>query len=142
MKDLKRILFFTCGTLSVAVGILGMFLPILPTTPFLLFAVFCYSRSSERFYQRLLNNRWCGDYIRNYREGRGMRRKHKTVALVLLWLAISYSALAATDALWIKIVLFGVAAGVTIHLLMMKSYTPDAEQETMPEQYDLTEETP
>ena len=119
---LLRWLLILAGSLSVALGILGVFLPVLPTTPFLLLAAACYGRSSERFYHWLLTNRWCGEYIRNYREGKGIRLRHKITALSLLWLLIGYAAVFAVPYMWIRIVLLIIAVGVTIHLVMIKTY--------------------
>jgi len=116
-----RTLLVIAGTLSVALGVLGMFLPVLPTTPFLLLAAWCYSRGSDGFYRRLLNNRWCGEYIRDYREGRGISARRKGFAIALLWLTIGYAAIFAVSAWWAKALLFGIAAGVSVHLLRMKT---------------------
>lgn len=88
---LMRALLVVCGTLCVSLGVLGIFLPLLPTTVFLLMAAACYARSSDRFYQRLITNRWLGHYIVNHREGRGMRRRDKIVTLVMLWTGIGTS---------------------------------------------------
>ena len=66
MKKLVRVLLLLGGTLCVILAVVGMFVPVLPTTPLLLLAAVCYARSSERFYRWLLTNRWCGPYIRNY----------------------------------------------------------------------------
>jgi len=76
------------GTASVGTGIVGAFLPILPTTPFLLLAAYLYARSSERLHGRLLGNRLVGDYLRRYYERRSMSRRHKAVTLVLMWSAL------------------------------------------------------
>jgi len=67
-----RVALIVVGTISTALGILGIFVPILPTTPFLLLAAACYSRSSQRFYDWLLNNKYFGNYIRNYLEKKGI----------------------------------------------------------------------
>ena len=80
MHSLIKIILISVGSLSVLLGILGIFLPLLPTTPFLLLAALCYSRSSERFYQWLVTNRWFGEYIRNYREGRGITSNRHSAA--------------------------------------------------------------
>ena len=72
---LKKYLWILGGTVCVALGILGIFLPILPTTPFLLLAAYCYTRGSARLYNRLLNRSWLGGYIRNYREGLGIIKR-------------------------------------------------------------------
>lgn len=121
MPRIARIALTVIGTLSVALGVLGMFLPLLPTTPFLLLAAVCYSHGSQRFYQWLLNNRWCGEYIRNYREGRGIALRQKLVSITLLWLAIGYSVLFVAQALWLQLLLGLIATGVTLHLLRLKT---------------------
>jgi len=121
MKDLTRILLIVIGTLFVALGVLGMFLPVLPTTPFLLLAAICYARSSKRFYNWLMTNRWCGEYIRNYREGRGITLRHKILTISLLWLTIGYAAWFVVSLWWVKLILFGIAAGVTLHLVKIKT---------------------
>lgn len=125
MNDLKRTLLIACGTLSVALGVVGILFPVLPTTPFLLLAAVCYARSSERFYHWLLTNRWLGEYIRNYREGRGIPLKQKVLTITLLWLSIGYAAVFVVPFWWLKLILFGIAAGVTIHLVRTKTYRPE-----------------
>ena len=116
-----RALLLVGGTVCVALGILGIFLPVLPTTPFLLLAAACYARCSERAYHWLMTNRWCGEYIRNYREGNGVLLRHKLLAISLLWLMIGYAAFFAVRLLWVKILLLCIAAGVTVHLVMIRT---------------------
>lgn len=127
MKGLTRTLLIVSGTLCVALGILGMFLPVLPTTPFLLLAAICYARSSKRFYNWLMTNRWFGAYIRNYREGRGITLKQKVLTISLLWLTIGYAAWFVLSLWWVKLILFGIAIGVTVHLIRIKTFKPDAQ---------------
>jgi len=79
------------GNFFVALGILGILLPLLPTTPFLLLAAACYFRSSEKFYNWLMNNKWLGNYIKNYREKKSIPLKVKVLCLSILWLTIGYS---------------------------------------------------
>ena len=109
------------GTFFTGLGIIGIFIPILPTTPFLLLAAACYARGSERFYNWLLSNRLFGKYIRNYREGKGIPLIVKVVTISLLWLTILISALFFVQLLVIKIILIGIAVGVTIHILYVKT---------------------
>ncbi|KPL75786.1 YbaN family protein [Levilinea saccharolytica] len=109
------------GTLFVGLGLVGIFLPVLPTTPFLLLAAVCYARSSQRFYDWLLNNRWFGEYIRNYREGKGVHLHHKVSALVLLWGTIGAAVLLWVQNGWVRALLLVIAAGVTIHLVQLKT---------------------
>lgn len=124
MDKVKRIALTVCGSLCVALGVVGMFMPILPTTPFLLLAAVCYARRSKRFYDWLLTNRWCGGYIRNYREGKGITRQQKVLTITLLWLSIGSTAWFAVSLWWVKLILLGIAVAVTTHLLRIKTFTP------------------
>jgi uncharacterized membrane protein YbaN (DUF454 family) len=116
----KRRLLIGAGTLSTGLGIIGIFIPILPTTPFLLLAAACYMRSSERFYQWLINNRIFGAYVRNYIEGRGMPVRIKIFTILLLWLAIGLSITFGVQNIIIRIVLICIAIGVTAHISLIK----------------------
>ena len=112
----------TVGTLSVGLGVLGIFLPLLPTTVFLLLAAACYARSSDRFYLWLVNHRWLGTYIRNHYEGRGMRRRDKIVTLVALWAGIGATAVWSVETLWVRLVLLAIASAVTVHVARLKVF--------------------
>jgi uncharacterized membrane protein YbaN (DUF454 family) len=117
------------GTLCVALGVIGIFLPLMPTTVFLLLAAACYARSSDRFYQKLIHNRFLGAYIRNSREGRGMRRRDKAVTLTILWIGIGATIIWTAHALWLRLLLLAIAAAVTVHVAKVPAFTvaPDSE---------------
>ena len=115
-------MLITAGTICVGLGALGIFLPLLPTTPFLLLAAACYIRSSEKFYRWLITNKWFGSYIRNYREGRGVPLSTKVIAISLLWITIGYSALFVVGSLFFRAILILIAFGVTTHLVLLKTY--------------------
>jgi len=117
-----RYLLIISGTIFLGFGIIGIFLPILPTTPFLLLAAACYARSSKRFYNWLMNNRWFGNYIKNYRDGRGVPLKFKIFTIFLLWITIIVSVFLVINNYWVKIILILIAIGVTIHILTIKTY--------------------
>ena len=119
MRRITRYLWVAGGTLAVALGIVGIFLPLLPTTPFLLLAAFLYARGSERFYAWLLGNRWFGGYLRRYREHRAMTRRHKAFTLTLLWIGIGASAGFLVPQGWARLLLAVVAVGVTAHILRL-----------------------
>lgn len=121
MKRIKQVAWVAGGVVCVGLGGGGMFLPILPTTPFLLLAAVCFARGSRRFYDALLANRWCGAYIRNYREGRGMLRAHKAATLALLWLTIGSTVLLAVERRWVRLALLGIASAVTLHIWKIKT---------------------
>lgn len=114
-------LLVVLGTLSVSLGVIGIFVPILPTTPFLLLAAFFYARSSPRFLHVLLHNRWLGAYIRNYREGRGIPLRMKAITITGLWTTIGLTIIMAVASPWGRLALVGVAVAVTVHLLKIKT---------------------
>ena len=116
----KRRLLIGAGTLSTGLGIIGVFIPILPTTPFLLLAAACYMRSSERFYQWLIYNRVFGVYVSNYIEGRGMPIRIKIFTIMLLWLTIGLSITFGVQNIVLRIVLICIAIGVTVHVGLIK----------------------
>ena len=119
--SIQRWLLIIIGLIAVGVGTIGIFVPLLPTTPFYLLAAACFFRSSDRLYRWLIGNKWCGPYIRNYREHRAIPRHAKIVALILLWGTIGHAVLALLDQLWLRILLVTIAAGVTIYLLSLKT---------------------
>ena len=119
-KKILKALYFIGGTISLILGIIGIVLPILPTTPFLLLAAACYARSSEKFYNWLLNNRILGSYIRNYIEGRGMPIKVKIFTISMLWITILISAFLIIQIIWVRVVLIIIAIAVTIHIILIR----------------------
>lgn len=121
LGKVKRGLLIAAGSVSLGLGVLGIFLPLLPTTPFLLLTAACYVRSSERLNSWLMIHPSLGKFIQDYRAGRGMPLRAKVVALVLLWGTITTSAIFAVSALWARLLLAAVAIGVTIHLLSIKT---------------------
>lgn len=102
----------------VGLGVVGIVLPVLPTTPFLLLALWFFGRSSERLRHWILNNRVFGGYIRAYRSGRGMPVKMQIWTLVFLWITIGFSTWA-TGLIWLKISLLVIATAVTVHIIML-----------------------
>ncbi len=124
-NKLSNIIFkyslITAGTLFIGLGILGIFLPVLPTTPFLLLAAVCYGKSSQRFHHWLINNRWLGSYIKNYHEKTGISLRTKILSIAFLWIMISYSAFYVIDVVYGKIILILIATGVTIHIISLKA---------------------
>jgi len=102
-------------------GIIGIFIPILPTTPFLLLAAACYARSSKKFYDWILTNKWFGNYVRNYIQKKGIPLKVKVLALALLWITIGCSVVFAVQLFIVKLILILVAIGVSIHILSFRT---------------------
>lgn len=120
-SNLSRWVLIIVGSFFAGLGILGIFLPLLPTTPFLLLAAACYIRSSERLYNWLLNNKWIGRYIKNYLEGKGVPLKSKVLSISALWITIGYSVFFVVNIFPVRIILILIAIGVTIHLLSIRT---------------------
>lgn len=118
-KYIKALLIII-GSLSAILGVIGIFLPLVPTTPFLLLAIACYSRSSTRLYNVLCNNKLLGRYLRNYREGRDISPQTKSIILFMLWLSIGYSVVYRVQNPWAKGVMLLIALGVTVHVFFIK----------------------
>lgn len=117
MKKLYTVL----GAVSLGLGLLGVFLPLLPTTPFLLLAAALFFKGSPRLYDWLLNHPVLGTYIRNFRENRAVTLRTKIVSISMLWTTILLSAFLAVGVWWLRIVLIAIAAGVTWHILSFKT---------------------
>lgn len=125
INKLKKTLLVIAGTAFVTIGIIGIFVPLLPTTVFFLLAAYCYARSSKKFYDKLLNNKWFGSYIKNYREKKGISLRVKIVSLLVLWITILYSGFVISENIYVRIGLLIIAIGVSIHLLTLKTYKPE-----------------
>lgn len=116
--DFMRWLLIAAGYTSVGLGLAGMFLPLLPTTPFLLLAVVCFAKSSPRLHEWLVSHPRLGSYIHAYRDGRGMPRRAQATTIAVLWMTMGLSA-------WwvnrptISGILLGVAVGVTAFILYL-----------------------
>ena len=125
-----RVLFIVLGFFFVTVGAIGIVLPLLPTTVFLLLAAACFAKSSPRFYHWLLNNRLFGAYIKNYLEKKGIPKKVKASTILLLWITIICSAIFVVHALWIRLILLSIAMGVSIHILSIRASNQEAVADT------------
>ena len=127
---MKKILLIIGGSISLALGVIGIFLPLLPTTCFLLLAAGCYVKSSEKLYNWLINHRILGLYIKSYIRHRAISKKTKIFSISLLWVTIMSSAIFFVSLVWVRILLVAIAVGVTIHLLMLKTLTREMMEET------------
>ena len=123
MLPMLRPILIALGSLSLALGLIGVVVPGLPTTPFLLLSAACYVRSSERLYGWLLNHRLFGRYIREYRENRGMSIRAKLLALALMWVMILLSAtvFVAATRVRVLILLLGIVGTVAVLLVRTAS---------------------
>ena len=121
IRNWTRPLLIITGTLLVGLGIIGILVPVLPTTPFLLLAAACYARSSQRFYHWLLNNKWFGNYIKNYIQRKGVPLKVKILAITWLWITIGFSVVFAVEVFLVRLILILIAVGVSIHIFSVRT---------------------
>ena len=121
IRNWTRTLLIIAGTLLVGLGIIGILVPVLPTTPFLLLAAACYARSSQRFYHWLLNNKWFGNYIKNYIQRKGVPLKVKILAITWLWITIGFSVVFAVEVFLVRLILILIAIGVSIHIFSIRT---------------------
>lgn len=117
---IKKALLIAAGSVSLALGVTGIFLPVLPTTPFLLLSAYCYLRSSARLYNWLLNHRVFGPYVYNYITFKAVTRNVKIGTLVFLWLTLAISILFVPN-IYVRISLLAVGFAVSIHVLTLKT---------------------
>lgn len=118
---MKRYLLIVAGSISLALGIIGIFLPVLPTTPFLLLSAACWLKSSQRLYDWLLSHPRLGPYISDFMVHKAIPLRIKIISISLLWITLLYCAIFVTDLLWLRILFMAIAIGVTIHILSFKT---------------------
>ena len=117
-----KIFLIIIGALSLALAVAGIFLPLLPTTPFLLLAAAAWLKASPSLYTWLINHRLFGEYIRNFREERAIPLRVKIVSVSLVWLTIGYCIISVVAQWWwAQLLLFALAVGITWHLLSFKT---------------------
>jgi uncharacterized membrane protein YbaN (DUF454 family) len=115
-----RLLFNILGTLFLLVGILGVVLPLLPATPFLLLASACYVRGSQTLYRWLMSHKYLGTYITTLKEYRGMPLQAKIITIAVLWVSLLFS-LYQVDSLLVDATLLMVGIGVTVLIVRLKT---------------------
>ena len=120
MENLKKKIYICIGLLSVALGIIGAFLPVMPTVPFLLVALFCFERSSKKYHDMILNNKYFGKVLRDYYEGKGLTTSVKIKAILFLTCGIGFS-FYKVQHLHLRIILVVIWLVVTLHIILLKT---------------------
>lgn len=121
-KSVIKYLLIIGGSLSLTLGCIGIFLPLLPTTPFLLLSAYCYLRGSPALYDWLLGQKTLGSYLNNYLTYRAISKKAKIVALAFLWLSLIIG-ICSAPRFGLKLLLAAVGLGVSIHLFTLRTLT-------------------
>lgn len=120
MKSVVQVMLIGIGSASIGIGIIGIVLPLIPTTPLLLLGAYCLFKSSPKLYNKLMEHKVLGGYIRRWRSGEGIPLKSKIIVISMLWLAIGFSVTYMIPLLFVKILLIIIASCVTIYLIRLK----------------------
>ncbi|MDD4515459.1 YbaN family protein [Massilibacteroides sp.] len=117
MSKTKKAIYIIVGTISLVLGAIGIFLPLLPTTPFWLLTCWCYLRGSQRLYDYVMANRYFGPYIRNYVVHKAIPIRTKVTALSVMWLSTILTSLFLIENGWMKLGLVLISTAVTWHIV-------------------------
>ena len=120
MRNLKKKLYITFGFLAVALAIVGVFIPGLPTVPFLLVALFCFERSSKKYHDMIMNNKYFGPVLQDYYSGKGLTSSVKIKAISFLSCGMAFSIYKIQN-LHVRIALAVVWLAVAIHIILLKT---------------------
>lgn len=123
-SDLLRWILIGIGWISIAGGIIGLLLPLVPTVPFLLLAVLCFSRSSQRFHSWLVDHKHLGPLLRDYLAHGGIPPRAKIMAIGMIWISVPVSTFLLIEIFWVKMLLMAIATGVTLYLLALPTIAP------------------
>lgn len=119
--SIVRFIYLISGFLLVAIGIIGIFLPLLPTTIFLILASACFVKSSPKANEWLKNHKILGAYLKNYQDKEGLTLKVKIFTILFLWISIGLSGYFLTQEFYVRLILLAIAIGVSIHLILLKT---------------------
>jgi uncharacterized protein len=121
LTPIKRILLIIAGVLSLVLGVIGAFVPLLPTVPLVLLAAYCFGRSSERLHQWLLHHRYFGPIIDSFQAGKGIPKRVKYRTIAIIWLSMGFSCWMVAK-LWLCVMLVCIGLAVSIYLLRLPDY--------------------
>lgn len=117
MGEARRIVYILLGSLFLILGAVGIFIPLLPTTPFWLLTCWFYLRSSEKLYNRAMSNRYFGSYIKGFMVDKAIPVRSKVISISVMWLSAILTSVYLIEYLWVKILLILISIGVTWHIL-------------------------
>ena len=118
---IRRLALTGAGSVALGLGVLGIVVPLLPTTCFLLLSAACFAKSSPRRYAWLMNNRMFGKYLHDYRSHKMIPLHLKLTSMAVLWATIAATCLLAVEGIWIRLGLLALASGITVHLVRLPS---------------------
>ncbi|WP_280743174.1 MULTISPECIES: YbaN family protein [unclassified Parabacteroides] len=125
MNQTKRIINIVLGSIFLVLGTIGIFLPLLPTTPFWLLTAWFYFRSSERLYKRAMANRYFGSVVKGFMEDKSITRNTKIISLSIMWASAILTSVFLIDKWWIRLLLLLISIGVSWHILSFPTKKTD-----------------
>ncbi|MCC8154766.1 MAG: YbaN family protein [Tannerellaceae bacterium] len=117
MKNPKQILYISLGSFFLVLGAIGIFVPLLPTTPFWLLTSWFYIRSSQKLYDRVMANKYFGSYMKAYLEDKSIPLRVKILSVGIMWTSMTLTAVFLIEMVWVKLILLFIAIGVSWHIL-------------------------
>lgn len=118
---LVRLAWVLFGFLMIGLGILGALLPVIPGTVFFVLAALAFAKGSEKFYKLLIHNKWVGPHLQNYLEEKFIPVRTKIIIISSLWISITVSAVYVVDVFWQRAVMFLIAIGVSVYIILHRS---------------------
>ncbi|SHM92587.1 YbaN family protein [Gracilibacillus kekensis] len=115
MWNIKRTLWLIGGSISLIIGLIGIIVPLLPTTPLVILAAFCFGKSSKALHQWLVTNKYFGKYLADYQSGKGVPIRIKLFAVIIVWTSVLFT-LTVIPLFYVKVFMIGVALFVTIFI--------------------------
>lgn len=125
MSNVKRYIYIGLGTFFLALGALGAFIPVLPTTPFWLLTCWFYIRSSEKLYNRAMANRYFGSYVKAFLVDKSIPLRAKIISISAMWISILVAVIFFVSLWWVRILLLLISVGVTLHILSFPTREKD-----------------
>lgn len=120
---MKKFILIIIGSVSLVLGSLGVIIPLLPTTPFLLLSLACFVKSNKKLYLFILNNKYLAPYVADYMSGNGIPKKAKQRAILLIWITIGFSVVFIIKATILRVMLLVIASIVSLYIWTRE--TPD-----------------
>lgn len=113
---MKKVILMTLGSISLVLGFIGVFLPVIPTTPFVLVSLACFMNTSEKMHHFVMTNKHLGPYARAYANGEGIPKRAKLKAVFLIWITIGFSVIFVLDKLPLRLMLLIIATIVSTYI--------------------------
>lgn len=117
MNIAVKVILIIIGSLSIILGVIGIVVPLLPTTPLILLGAACYFKASDELYKKLIRNKWLGGYIKEFREKNGITLKNKILSISLMWISIAATLLIVDFYFWLAAGLIIIAVTVSAYIL-------------------------